>query len=181
MWLPLILLTINKIFTKNSPYWFLILIFAVSQTFLSGHFQTAIYVLLASLIFLAFSLKLNPKLKPLAKVIIGAFLGILIASPQILPSIEFVMFSARNTDQGYFSGRTDWFIPLQHLIQIIAPDFFGNPTTLNYWGVWNYGEFVSYFGIVPLSLAIFCMLNYKNIRLSCLFYEDYQPDLSLML
>ncbi len=164
MWLPLILLTISKIFTKNSPYWFVILIFAVSQTFFSGHFQTAFYILLASFIFAAFSYNTNPKLKPLTKIVTGVFLGILIASPQIVPSIEFAMFSTRNTDQGYFSGRADWFIPIQHLIQIIAPDFFGNPTTLNYWGIWNYGEFVSYFGIVPLSLALFSILSFKKSK-----------------
>lgn len=162
MWLPLILLTINKMFAKNSPYWLLILIFAVSQTFFSGHFQTTIYVFLAAFIFTLISLRDNPNLKSFFFIIIGAILGILIASPQILPSYELTSFSARNTDQGYYSGRADWFIPAQHLIQIIAPDFFGNPATLNYWGVWNYGEFVSYFGIVPLSLALFSVLNSKK-------------------
>lgn len=162
MWLPLTLLAINKILTKNSPVWLLLLIFAVSQTFFSGHFQTAIYVLLASIIFLAFSFNFKSKFKPLTKIIIGVFLGILIASPQIIPSMEFASFSARNTDQGYFSGRIDWFIPIQHLIQILVPDFFGNPTTLNYWGVWNYGEFISYFGIVPLSLALFSILSTRK-------------------
>jgi hypothetical protein len=47
-----------------------------------------------------------------------------------------------------------FFIPLPHLIQFIAPDFFGNPATLNYWGTWNYAEMVGYIGVVGLFFAI---------------------------
>ena len=42
-------------------------------------------------------------------------------------------------------------------MQFFAPDFFGNPTTLNYWGVWNYGELVGYIGIIPLLFALFAL------------------------
>jgi hypothetical protein len=50
-----------------------------------------------------------------------------------------------------------WFIPWQNLIQFVAPDFFGNPATLNYYGIWNYAEFIGYVGILPLILAFFAL------------------------
>jgi hypothetical protein len=51
---------------------------------------------------------------------------------------------------------------------LFAPDFFGNPATGNFWGK-DYGEFMSYFGIVTLILgAIGFYTNHKNkiVRLS---------------
>src|SRR3989344_2608216 len=45
--------------------------------------------------------------------------------------------------------------------QLVAPDFFGSPTTYNYWGVWNWAEFVSFIGIIPLALALLTILKKK--------------------
>lgn len=75
--------------------------------------------------------------------------------------MQFVLLSARGLDQGFLDVE-GWFIPWQHLVQFIAPDFFGNPTTLNYWGTWNYGELTGYFGIIPLLFAIFAIFIKKN-------------------
>ena len=52
-----------------------------------------------------------------------------------------------------------WFIPWQNLVQFIIPDFFGNPATLNYWGIWNYGEFIGYVGIVSIIFALFSIFR----------------------
>jgi len=43
-----------------------------------------------------------------------------------------------------------------------VPDFFGNPATLNYWGVWNYGELAGYIGIVPLFFALYAIVSNKS-------------------
>ena len=162
MWLPLILLAIGKIFSVKSPFYFLVLILATSFTLLAGHLQTAIYVLFAATIYttLLFLKHKNPRIPAL---VISAFIiSLFIASPQILPSLEFANLSNRSFDQSYFQGRKDWFLPVQNLAQLIAPDFFGNPTTNNYWGVWNYGEYVSFIGLIPLSFAIFAIFKKKS-------------------
>ncbi|MCR4325033.1 MAG: YfhO family protein [Candidatus Curtissbacteria bacterium] len=162
VWLPLILLCISKITKKISAGFFLLLTIAVSQTILSGHPQTAFYSLVASALFLIFT-QVQKKNFPSAAIITFAIiLGCLISSVQVLPAIEFSNLSARNTDQGYYQGREDWFIPPKHLIQLLAPDYFGNPATYNYWGVWNYAEFVSFIGIMPLSFALLAMASKKN-------------------
>lgn len=154
MWLPLILLAISKIARKLSLFWFLILTFAITQTILSGHWQAGSYVLIAAILFVIFRRGQINNIKNLAAVFASFLLALLVSMIQILPALEFLKLSARDLDQGYYSGRQDWFIPRQHLIQLIAPDFFGNPTTYNYWGVFNYGEFVAFVGIVPLTLAL---------------------------
>ncbi len=159
MWLPLILFCLQKLTKRISAPFFLLLTFAFSQTIFSGHTQTAFYVFLASFLYLLFLLKTSPNRKNITVCVASLILGIIIAAPQILPSIDFIKLSARNIDQGYYPNRQDWFLPPQNLLQLIAPDFFGNPATYNYWGVWNYAEFVSFVGIIPLSLVLFSLFR----------------------
>lgn len=155
MWLPLALFCLNKIFKTNSIIWSLLLTLAVSQVIFSGHWQAGFYVLLALVIYLIFLFTKHKNLSKLVIIVIYLLLGILIAAVQILPSLEFINLSARSVDQGYYPGRKDWFVPMQNLIQLVVPDFFGNPATYNYWGIWNYAEFVGFVGIIPLTLAIY--------------------------
>lgn len=165
MWLPLILFSINKIYEKISAGWFILLIFSISQTIFSGHWQTAFYVMFASFLYLCFVYIKFKKNASLLLSLAGILLGVTVALPQILPSLEFINLSARSLDQGYSAGRTDWFLPLSNVIQLLAPDFFGNPTTYNYWGIWNYAEFVSFIGIIPLGfalIALFIKFNQKT-------------------
>lgn len=162
MWLPLILFCINKIFEKINPFYFLLLIFAISQTIFSGHWQTAFYVLFAALLYFLFGF-VKTKLKlPALLIILSIFLSVLISSIQLLPSLEFTSISGRQFDQGYSKNRQDWFLPYQNLIQVIAPDFFGNPANYNYWGIWNYAEFVSFIGIFPLFFALLAIIKKKK-------------------
>ncbi|EKD64456.1 MAG: hypothetical protein ACD_50C00382G0001, partial [uncultured bacterium] len=170
MWFPLILLSIRKLFEKINPTWFLILVFAASQTILSGHVQTAIYIFFASFLYLLFRVLKTKSYKPSALVLGSIFLAILISAPQILPALEFSPLSARGIDQGYSPGRTDWFLPPQNLIQLVVPDFFGNPATYNYWGIWNYAEFVSFAGIIPLSLALLSLIDFVRKRNETIFF-----------
>ena len=77
--------------------------------------------------------------------------------PQLIPTLQFIISSARNLDLPGWQTNPGWFIPWQNLIQFLAPDFFGNPATLNYYGIWNYGEFIGYIGIFPLIMAFFAL------------------------
>jgi len=179
MWLPLILLAVNKLFTKQSPLWFIVLVIAASQTVLSGHWQTAFYVFVATSLYLIFQFFQSKKIKALVVIICALVLGVLISAIGFLPALEFVKLSAREIDQGYFPGRTDWFLPIQNLAQIIAPDFFGNPTTYNYWGIWNYAEFVAFIGIVPLTFSIFAFLSKEKNAIFFLFLAIFSLGLAI--
>lgn len=159
MWLPLILLSIKNLFEKTSPIWFFILTFSLTQVIFAGHWQTGFYIFLISIFFAIYSFLNTKNLKSAVVLLTSLSIAATIASVQIIPSIEFVLHSARNLDQAYFPGRKDWFIPPLHLIQLLAPDFFGNPAKSNYWGTWNYAEFVSYIGIIPFSLALFALFK----------------------
>lgn len=162
MWLPLILLCTNRLFEKLSPIFFLILVFSLSQAILSGHLQTALYVFLATSLFTIYKFFSTKFLRPFMIIICSLILSLIVSAFQILPTLEFINLSNRDIDQSYQKERRDWFLPPQNLVQLIAPDYFGNPTTYNYWGIWNYGEFVSYMGILPLFLVALALFKHDK-------------------
>lgn len=169
LWLPLILLAKEHLLNKLSFVWILIFIFAeVSQIF-AGHIQFLFYCMVVSNIYLfvritqisianrEISKFISFFIKKYAPFILIGAVVLFITAIQWFPTLKLISYSARNIDQGSWL-KAGWFIPWQHLIQFIAPDFFGNPATGNYFGVWNYGEFIGYIGIIPLIFALYALV-----------------------
>lgn len=168
LWLPLILLTLDKLFfhihflkfqeKRFSYIWSVIFILALSASFFAGHLQIFFYLFLVSFIyFLVRWVQYRAPIKFLAWYLFLIGLFLLTTFIQWYPTLQLIIHSARNIDQINWQEIEGWFVPWQHLIQFVVPDFFGNPTTLNYWGVWNYGELVGYVGIVPLVMALYAL------------------------
>ncbi len=174
LWLPLVLLSIDKILrvmnhesrimNKKLLIWFGILLFTSISSFLAGHLQTFFYLSIVSLAYLIFRWFENGKnLRILLLFVITFFVFVFLTAIQWIPTLQFVLSSARELDQ-VSTSIEGWFVPWQNLVQFIAPDFFGNPATLNYWGIWNYGEFIGYVGIFPLILALGALFIKKDKR-----------------
>lgn len=167
LWLPLILLTIDKIVTnplslRQKIFWHFILVFSLASSFFAGHLQLFFYLFLVA--FFYFLLRISSVAKKIKKgetVFVSFLIFLFITSIQWLPTFNLIQLSSRAIDQSNWN-KEGWFIPWQHLVQFIAPDFFGNPTTLNYWGTWNYAELMGYVGIFSLCLAIFAVLVRKE-------------------
>ena len=164
LWTPLILLSVDKFFQKNKNnalkskvFWPALLVFSLTASFLAGHLQTFFYIFILLLIYFAARWIQNKKnFRILLTFVLSLLLFIILSAIQWVPTLQFILLSARNVDlPGY--KNAGWFIPWQNLVQFVAPDFFGNPTTLNYFGIWNYAEFLGYVGILPLILAFFAM------------------------
>lgn len=166
LWLPLILLVKEYMLNKFSLKLILIFIFAEVSAIFAGHLQTLFYTLIISNAYLLariIQIELVKGRSKLLKRIVFRyrpflFIGVIvltITAIQWFPTIQFIFLSARDVDQNW--QQAGWFIPWQHLIQFVSPDFFGNPTTLNYWGVWNYAEFIGYIGIFPLIMALYAL------------------------
>ena len=138
LWFPLMLLAMDK--GRG-----ILLVIASSLAFFAGHAQVAFYIFLLAAFY---GLRKNLKW----------FIAAAIAtSIQWLPMLRELFHSSRIADPAAWL-KEGWFLPWQNLVQFVAPDFFGNPATLNYWGVWNYGEFIGYIGILPLILALYAVL-----------------------
>ncbi len=160
LWLPLILLSIDKIVSSTKyrkAIWLLILFFSLSSSFFAGHLQTFFYLYVLSLTyFVCRWFQFGRPRNILFLFIVLNSLFIIITSVQWFPTLQFIGESARGIDQ-FDWQKEGWFLPWQHLVQFVVPDFFGNPTTLNYWGVWNYAEFIGYVGILPLVISFFAL------------------------
>lgn len=174
LWLPLILLSVDKIhnyfinenhkvlksllINKNFYYWSITFVLSLTFSFLAGHVQTFFYLFFITVCYIvARWLQYGIQKKSLGLFLLLIICFLLLTSIQWIPTLQFILQSARNVDQLNSWQQAGWFIPWQNLVQFIAPDFFGNPATLNYWGVWNYGEFIGYIGIVPLLMALYAL------------------------
>lgn len=169
LWLPLILLSVEKIFglqkswsllNRQTLKWGGVFLTGLAFAFLAGHWQIFFY--LAVFLFFYLVWKLAGVQKNRRRLIIFflslLFLFLAVTSFQWWPGVAFIKASAREIDQVDWQ-KPGWFVPWSHLVQFLAPDFFGNPTTLNYWGEWNYGEFAGYVGVVPLVLAFLSLVG----------------------
>lgn len=152
LWLPLILLSFDKMHdsVKKTP-WRLMFIFAVVSAFFAGHVQVFFYSMLVFVLYAMWSVRTMKLNKMYLMHIITPVVILILTSPVWVRFISVYMASSR-------AGGSIWeaegfFIPVRHLLQFVAPDYFGNPATLNYWGTWNYGEMVGYIGVVGLVLA----------------------------
>lgn len=152
LWLPLMLFALDKMRNSSKRRWpFLYLVGSVSSL-LAGHLQTAFYVQLIAFAYGVFMLK------SLKKALLLAGTAVLIAGIQIAPTLEFIVHSARSQDLEGING----FLPYRHLVMFLIPDFFGNPATGNYWGEWNYLEFLGYIGVLPLLFALHALFTVRT-------------------
>ena len=183
MWIPLVLLSIDKLFEamkgilnsknkivkihiKNKKFiiWSFIFTISLSSSFSAGHLQTFFYLFILSLVyFFARWFQFGKNKRVLFTYLILNTIFIILTAVQWIPTLRFISLSARSIDQNW-QNIEGWFIPWQHLIQFVSPDFFGNPTTLNYWGTWNYAELVGYIGILPLIFSLFALFLRRDKR-----------------
>lgn len=183
LWLPLALYAIEKSFNGKSTFSFPLLSLALTASLFSGHFQTSLYVILASSAFLVFKLASTRHVKTF--LICGLFfiLGILLALIQIFPTFELHQFSVRSQSYGVSEV-----IPWEYLPTIIAPDFYGNAVTRNDW-FGHYAEWSSFFGTIPLFLALFALVSKKKsyvwffgfLGISSLILTQQTPILDLII
>jgi hypothetical protein len=155
LWLPLALYGIQWEKEESRRKKGLILtIFSLTMSLLAGHPQTSIYVM-ATVVgyYLYINIKRTAKF---SLFIVSCFLlliPLLLSAPQVFPSIQVYMESAKNLIDG--SGWAKSFlIKPENLLTLFSPDFFGNPVTRNNWGSFSYVEMGGYIGIASLFLAI---------------------------
>jgi len=167
-WLPLGLLAIDKLrFTSKNENihnrWLLLLGIVWVMHIVSGHMQIAFYVIGFEIIYALYSWSIRRykyNFRSVVSILVTIGIGFCISSFQIIPFVQSFLSSGRAMEvNGYL--KEGWFVPYIHLVQFFAPDFFGNPTTLNYWGAWNYAEFVGYIGIFPMIFVLFAFYHWK--------------------
>ncbi|HUW22055.1 MAG TPA: YfhO family protein [Candidatus Bathyarchaeia archaeon] len=168
LWLPLILLAVNRLSRKVNLGWFIVGAVSVAFSLLAGYPQVSIYLLLVAFFFnLSNTFKVR-NFYSMGLIITFIIFGILLSGIQLVPGWELVRNSIRNEDvttrsfdQGY--------IALRHLILFFFPDFYGNPSTQNFWGSLPYNEVAGFIGVSGLVFALYGFLSKRHVNFFRLF------------
>ncbi len=164
LWMPLLLLSIDHLISSVTRgahiRWTAVFVLSIVMMGTAGHAQVMLYMCTVSGLYVLWRTRGKRKiaLPGMRWMGIGAILALLLTAVQWMPLLRFLPQTGRVAGQSAWNVA-GWFLPWQHLAQFIAPDFFGNPATLNYWGIWNYGEFIGYVGIIPLVFALSSVLS----------------------
>lgn len=158
--IPLIIL-FEDIWLKKKKIWAGVGM-AVSFCFqiFSGYPQTIIYTALAvGIYFLIAIWREKEVLGKTIFLIIFFVLGLGLAAPQLLPGKELFSLSQWQSEPHPF----EWaFLPWKKTITFIAPDFFGNHATNNYWGPQDYTSNTGFVGVVALALSLLSIYFFRK-------------------
>ena len=161
LWLPLALYASNRMWeNRNDRTGFILLIVSLASSVFGGFLQMSMYVyavVLAWNLFLTISYR-----KFHLKLFSAIILSSVIACIQIIPSLEAFVMSPRGTSDGVTTFRNS-LLPFWNLITLIAPDYWGNPATYNYFGGSGfYFEKMMFVGIIPLIFSFYAMAERKD-------------------
>ena len=129
---------------------------------LSGYPQIVYYTLLAMGVLLIYR-TIGKKVDFRIGLGLGLFilLGIMLSAFQILPGWELYKLSQRTIEPVTF----DWvFLHWDRLITFLAPDYFGNPATGNYWSTVDYFSNIGFVGVGAFILSLLSLSVVKKKR-----------------
>jgi len=162
--IPLALYLVEKYYQDRKFRYLVGLAVVVFLVLTGGFFQPAFFALLIIGAYVLVSgVVRTKKIISVESVTLAAslVLGIGLAGIQLGPTVELLRYSIRNLDHNiaeYHYGL----LPIKHLITLLAPDFFGNPVTGNYFGFMQYQETSGYFGVIGLGLAVAGLLAMRK-------------------
>lgn len=87
-----------------------------------------------------------------------SLIGIGLSSIQLLPTYELFQNASINKETSQFIFQ-HYLMPIQHLVTILIPNYFGSPSTYNYWGYADYIETATYVGLIPCFFALLGILK----------------------
>ncbi len=86
-------------------------------------------------------------------------IGFGLSAFQIIPGAELLKYSQREVELHPF----EWaFLPVDKVITFIAPNYFGNHATRNYWGPQDYTSNTGFVGVIAFILAGYSLLIVKK-------------------
>jgi hypothetical protein len=167
IWIPLSLLAIElalegKLFTS-----FILSALSISLSALGGHPQFLLYTIWLFLLYLILRLLWEKRVSLIQAFtpLLGAGIGLLLSSVSLLPLFEFSRLSHRapTVDWSSYKAYISLSLPLERLIGLFLPNFFGNPANGNYWGAGEYIEYALYIGLLPLFFLPFAFKDKRKI------------------
>lgn len=164
--LPWIFLFIDKFF-KTSKIRFLFLMSAAFVVlYLSGHAQLTLYSTILTLLYAFVIFLKNRKTYGIFLPALFIILAVLFCSFQFIPAFEFAKNSIRE-QEAYSSSFNYGLNPWYEVVKFFAPDFFGNPSTGNYWDSESYHEQSVFLGTIPFILILtFIIYTFRQRKIN---------------
>lgn len=153
IFLPILILLEDKyLITKKIKWGVILSIFSCLQL-LAGYLPVIPFTFLAMTLWFLFRSK---SFLSNLKILFFIALGISLSAIFLLPVAELIKISQRTVE--VLDRDVPFFAP-ENLINLIAPDFFGNPATGNFWGRGDNMDMTIYTGVVTL---IFSLLAFRK-------------------
>lgn len=171
VWLPGILYFYERIRTRLQLKDALIAALMIAAQILAGHFQICLQTyMVLSLFVLYFVRHLEPSKRKrfLVLALLPVLLGSILASPQIVSSLELAGRSTHIT-LGY-DYLTEGSFPPYMLPTLISPFFFGGGYAGEYWGLSRLTEVTGFVGIFTLVVGLWIPLKYEKDKLHPKFF-----------
>lgn len=161
LWLPLGLGAVNMIRENGRWRWCLVLMTSLVMTILGGYPPPAMYSLFVLSLYSFLKVKIiSPKF---FLVIISFVFAFLLTTVQILPFLELASKVIRLETDFYVLSSEAYFFPWQSLISLPFPDFFGHPSTNNYFGQFYVDNpSIGIIGLLFVAYAAFTFFKSKE-------------------
>jgi len=85
--------------------------------------------------------------------LIAALVGLLLSAVQLVPLAQFALESSR-AGGADFDFASAYSLPPAHLVTLLVPEFFGEPTRAGYWSVPNFEELTYYAGVLSVLAVV---------------------------
>jgi hypothetical protein len=127
---------------------------------LSGYPQTSFYTVISVVIlYLVRGYRKNIFVKQSFLIIAFGLLSLGLSALQLFPTAELWSVSQRNVEPISYEASV---LPIKKFITVIAPDFFGNHATGNYWGPQDYTSNTLFVGVVAFTFCVYSLTLLNN-------------------
>lgn len=156
LFLPILIFLEDKYLISRSFKWGALLSIVVCLQILAGYLPIIPFTFLGMGIWYLFrSNRLFADLRILFFIILGLSLSAIF----LLPVVELIRISQRVIET--LTGGNPFFAP-ENIVNLIAPDFFGNPATGNFWGRGDNMDTTIYAGVTTLIFSLLGLKNFFN-------------------
>jgi len=153
-WIPLVFLAIDAYLSTRRPGWCYAGVAAITMMILAGEAQYVFRTVVATGAYTIIHLAGERRRLQASLGIIAMFGGAAaLSAAQLLPGAVAIAESVRSRRLPQAFAAT-FSLPPENLLTFLAPGFFGDMTTLSYWGKTYQWEVSLFFGVTGLVLAI---------------------------
>ena len=136
VWLPMSLFAVKRWWESGKIRFLLLLVASVSATIFAGYAQGAAYnllILVTWIAFLTIGAPKNSRLKKAAPLLVAFLISLGVSAMQWIPTAELYFHSAMRGQVSQTLSK-EAALPIAQVITLLAPDYFGNRVTDDYWG-----------------------------------------------